>query len=231
MTKKLTIIFVLSIMAGLFFIENRKLNHKIEEAQKINEIQRINQDMQEMRSHLASKSVSSNLALNYESWLISNEIAAELYLDSDGKFEKEWGLFLGELAQQHNVDPYIVYELLKTETGGTFDPELVGPKTQYGPAYGLAQFMKNTAPWIAEMAELPYRDELLHDPFYSIELSVHYLNFLYSEYEDWDYALTAYHRGMGGLETYIARNGHAMSDYATTIQERATEFDGVAFVD
>ncbi len=91
--------------------------------------------------------------------------------------------------------------------------------------------MKNTAPWIADMAELPYTDELLYDPLYSIELSVHYLNFLYSQYKDWDYALTAYHRGMGGLETYITRNGHAMSEYATTIQERATEFDGIAFVD
>ncbi|WP_227938257.1 hypothetical protein [Alkalihalobacillus deserti] len=98
-------IFALSFITGLFFVENRNLTNKIEETQKLNGIQRINQEMQEMRSHLASKSVSSNLALNFESWVISNEIAEELYLDSDGKFEKEWGLFLGELAQQHNVDP------------------------------------------------------------------------------------------------------------------------------
>ncbi len=225
------LVFVLSIISAMFFVENRKLTHTIEETQKINEIQRINQEMQEMRIKLASKSLASDLALNYETWLVSNVIAEELYVDSDGKFKKEWGLFLGELAQQHNIDPYIVYELLKTETGGTFDPDLVGPKTQYGHAYGIAQFMKNTAPWIAEMAELPYSDELLHDPLYSIELSVHYLNFLYTRYEDWDHALTAYHRGMGGLEAYITRNGHAMSEYAVEIQERATEFDKVAYVE
>jgi soluble lytic murein transglycosylase-like protein len=225
MTKKsIIIILVLSFITGLFFLENRSLNNQIEETQKLNEIQKINQHMQEMQVYFANKSLSSDVAKDYESWLTSMEIADQLYSDSDGKFKKEWGLFLGEIAQQHQIDPFIVYELLKTETGGTFNPEIVGPPTKYGHAYGLAQFMKNTAPWIAEMAELPYNDELLFDPLYSIQLSVQYLDFLYQQYNDWDFALTAYHRGMGGLESYIARNGHAKSAYAVDIQKEANKY-------
>ena len=65
--------------------------------------------------------------LNYASWVQSKQLAEQLYKDSNGLFQKEWGLFLGELAQKKNIDPYIVYELLRTETGNTFDPSLVGP--------------------------------------------------------------------------------------------------------
>jgi len=56
------------------------------------------------------------------------------------------------------------------ETGGAFEPDIVGPETRFGKAYGLAQFMENTGPWIANKADLPYEKELLYNPYYSIEL-------------------------------------------------------------
>ncbi|SDC32164.1 lytic transglycosylase domain-containing protein [Shouchella lonarensis] len=154
-------------------------------------------------------------------WERAFHLSEHLYQDSSGYFQKEWGLFLGQLSEDRGIDPYVVYELLKVESGHTFDPDAIGPETRYGQAYGMAQFMENTAPWIAEMADLPYEKELLFHPLYAIRLSVEYLDFLYQQYNDWNYALTAYHRGMGGLESYIARNGHAKSEYAVTIQERA----------
>ncbi|GAE34399.1 lytic transglycosylase domain-containing protein [Halalkalibacter akibai] len=223
MSKKTIIIISLSFILVWFFYENMKLNHYIEEVYNLHEIKKLNNSMDEMRVYFNAKT-NTDLAKNYETWINSTEIANQLYEDSDQQFKREWGLFLGELAQQHSVDPFIVYELLKTETGGTFNPDLIGPETRYGHAYGLAQFMKNTAPWIAEMAGLPYEDDLLFDPLYSIQLSIQYLDFLYQHYNDWDSALTAYHRGMGGLENYIDNNGHAKSNYAVTIQEQAKNF-------
>lgn len=144
-----------------------------------------------------------------------------LYIDSDGHFKRDWAVLLGLEADKHGIDPLIVYELLKIESGETFDPDAVGPETRYGQAYGLAQFMENTGPWIAEKAGMDYEKEKLFDPHYAIQLSVTYLSYLYDKYEDWDHALTAYHRGMTGLEKYIDENGDAASWYAVEIQENA----------
>ncbi|MGJ9381724.1 lytic transglycosylase domain-containing protein [Salipaludibacillus sp. CF4.18] len=160
-------------------------------------------------------------ASEYDGWGEARHVADQLYDDSNKLFKREWGTLLALESQKRNVDPYIVYELLKIETGGQFDPSLVGPETKYGHAYGLAQFMKNTGPWIADMADLPYDDEKLFDPHFSIQLSVVYLEFLHNEYGDWNHALTAYHRGMTGLENYKDENGHAKSEYAVEIQENA----------
>ncbi|WP_035512458.1 transglycosylase SLT domain-containing protein [Halalkalibacillus halophilus] len=159
--------------------------------------------------------------LSYEDWGKNTSTAQKMVENSENQFQESWALFLTKKAREYDIDPFIVYELIKIETGGTFDPELVGPPTKYGHAYGLSQFMENTAPWIAEMADLPYEKDLLFNPEYSIELSVVYLDFLYGQYGNWDEALTAYHRGIGGLEQYIGENGNAASWYAVEIQEEA----------
>nr|WP_246596162.1 transglycosylase SLT domain-containing protein [Bacillus alkalicola] len=163
-------------------------------------------------------------------WETANEVADYLYEDSDGKFEKEWGRFLTLEALDKDIDPFLIYELLRVETGGTFSPDVVGPQTRYGRAYGLAQFMKNTGPWVAEMADLPYDHDMLFDPLYSIQLAVTYLDFLYNRYGDWDQALTAYHRGIYGMKNYVRANGNAKSWYAVEIQEAAKERDDSAVV-
>jgi soluble lytic murein transglycosylase-like protein len=164
----------------------------------------------------------------YLAWMEAAQLSEQFTEDSNGKFKKEWGLFLVKEATKYGVNPYLVYELIKVESGHTFNPKLVGPKTKYGHAYGMTQFMKNTAPWIAKMADLPYEHEKLFDPYYSIQLSIVYLDFLYKRYNNWDKALTAYNRGIYGLENYIQKNGHAKSSYAVKIQNGAEKHKYVA---
>ncbi|NGP43541.1 lytic transglycosylase domain-containing protein [Bacillaceae bacterium SIJ1] len=159
----------------------------------------------------------------YTDWKKADRVADQFYRQSGGKFKKEWALFLVQEAQRYEIDPYVVYELLDVESGGTFDPTLEGPETKYGRAYGMSQFMKNTAPWIAEMAGLPYKDEMLFDPMYSIQLSIVYLDFLHERYDNWDQTLTAYHRGIFGMHNYVKENGDAKSWYATQIQADAAK--------
>ncbi|MDY7221915.1 lytic transglycosylase domain-containing protein [Halalkalibacterium halodurans] len=223
---QLSLVIVFAMTTCILYIYQMQLKEKVE---TYREELMIKNEMEELEHHLANKSFVEEGWLDYTTWEASNELAEMLYEDSEGAFEKEWGWFLAGISQQYGVDPLIVYELLRTETGGTFDPTLVGPETQYGRAYGMAQFMHNTAPWIAEKAGLPYEDDLLFDPVYSIQLAVVYLDFLYDKYEDWDHALTAYHRGMYGLEKYIEENGNAESWYAVEIQENAENYDWVAF--
>ncbi|SDI95035.1 transglycosylase SLT domain-containing protein [Salimicrobium halophilum] len=166
---------------------------------------------------------------NVKEWKEMDKKAEKIVEESEGKFKKSWALFLVKESKAKEIDPFLVYELLKVETGNTFDPELVGPETKYGHAYGMSQFMTNTAPWIADMANLEYKKEKLFDPYYSMKLSVTYLDFLHQEYEgNWDKALTAYHRGMGGLNQYMDNNGHAKSWYAVEIQSKAQNHTTVA---
>jgi soluble lytic murein transglycosylase-like protein len=186
----------------------------------------------EYLSIVANKQMNSeNTIEGYTEWQEANALAQQFHNKSDGKFDKEWALFLVNEAKRYGIDPFIVFELIRVETGDTFNPELTGPPTKYGRAYGLSQFMKNTAPWIADMADLPYDDDMLFDPYYSIQLSIVYLDFLRNRYENWDEALTAYHRGIYGLEKYIAKNGHAKSWYAESIQTNAEELKIIAFND
>ncbi|MFZ4452009.1 lytic transglycosylase domain-containing protein [Salibacterium aidingense] len=157
----------------------------------------------------------------YHEWTDARQEAAVLREESGDKFPLDWGTYMVYQAKKKEISPALVYELLHVETGGTFDPTLTGPPTEYGRAYGLGQFMKNTGPWIADLSGLPYRDSLLFDPYYSIQLSIEYLDYLHDKYNDWDQALTAYHRGVGGLEAYKSRHGNAESWYAEEIQKKA----------
>jgi|GEM_PF-2391133 len=164
-------------------------------------------------------------SVSVEEWKQAKAYSEQFYNDSEGKFNKKWGLFLTYQSMKADIDPAIAYELLKVETGNTFDPELIGPETKYGHAYGMAQFMKNTAPWIADMAGIDYSEEKLFDPYFSITLSVTYLDYLYDKYDNWDEALTAYNRGIGGLKTYVANEGTPRSGYSDEIQEMASNHD------
>ncbi|WP_245680533.1 lytic transglycosylase domain-containing protein [Bacillus marinisedimentorum] len=206
---------------------------------KLHEVKKEVYSLQAANEELAGKQMfdsfdketgknKNKLVNGYLTWKSGNEIANDLVKKSDGKFKKDWGVFMANEALRRDIDPYLVFELLKVESGGKFEPTLKGPETEYGHAYGMAQFMKNTAPWIAEMAGMPYEDELLFDPYYSIQLSIVYLDFLQKRFKDWDKALTAYHRGIYGMEKYIEENGHARSWYAEEIQESAEEHDFVA---
>ncbi|MGR9049348.1 lytic transglycosylase domain-containing protein [Halobacillus faecis] len=194
--------------------KNEKLSLEIERLQSTNE-------------YLKDQPSAEQEKNGYHTWPEIEKNAEILVSESDGNFKKSWAMYLVKEAQRYEINPFLVYELLKVETGGTFDPKLVGPETKYGHAYGMSQFMKNTAPWIADMAGLPYEEELLFDPYYSMQLSLVYLDFLQNKYDDWDEALTAYHRGMGGLKEYKKENGHAESWYAKEIQKKAENHTAV----
>lgn len=229
MIMAITVLAVVSLTLGNGYVETQKKIGELKVAKEEHrEQQALDLEIERMTSYIDHLTEDYEVD-GYENWQEAKRIASYMYQDSEGLFEHKWGTFLALEAEKRDMDPFLVYELLKVETGGKFDPELEGPETQYGQAYGLAQFMKNTGPWIADMADLPYEHEKLFDPHYSIQLAIVYLDFLYGKYDDWDHALTAYHRGIYGLEQYIEENGDALSWYAVEIQENAESNDLVAF--
>lgn len=144
----------------------------------------------------------------------------------DKKLSEDEMFHLVKEANRLDVPVELLLKLLKVESN--FNNELVGPATKYGHAYGIAQFMKNTAPWISKMANLEYEFQKLFDSYYSITLAATYLHFLqygddvgHEGYQDWHSSLTAYNRGMGGLRTYEKRHQTTISSYSDKIISEA----------
>ncbi|SER81261.1 lytic transglycosylase domain-containing protein [Salisediminibacterium halotolerans] len=216
-----------SLQLADMYAETEAEVEKLEAAKVEMEREHISASEIQKMNELTEQLPDDGLEFTYHQWNEAEEKAAKMYEDSDGEFKKDWGMFLSIKAEKNEINPFIVYELLKVETGDQFDPDMVGPETSDGHAYGLAQFMKNTGPWIADKAGLDYEHEKLFDPYYAMHLSVTYLDYLYDEYDgNWDKALTAYHRGMDGMEQYKDEHGDAKSWYAVDIQEDARETAG-----
>lgn len=222
-------LFILTgvFVAGLQFNQDSKLTSLEEE----NRLLAAENKQLKVETSYSNSLIKTNMIGDYKYWAEIEQIAEKMVDDSEGRFKKTWAIYLANEATQYEIDPFLIYELLKVETGHTFDPNLIGPETIYGHAYGMAQFMKNTAPWIADMAGLPYSEELLFDPYYSMNLAIVYLDFLHHKYDDWDQALTAYHRGMTGMENYVQRTGTAKSHYADIIQTNAKKHHTVAMAE
>ncbi|WP_221565605.1 lytic transglycosylase domain-containing protein [Alkalihalobacillus sp. TS-13] len=218
---------ILSLILAISYtlIQNNELKRDLKKEKQQSQMLEAEKDYKQMISFYKQKSQGGKpKASGYEMMVESKKLAKQFTKESDGRFKEEWGHFLVRESMKKGIDPYIVYELLRVETGNQFDPKAVGPETKYGRAYGMAQFMENTAPWISKMAGLEYKNkEQLFDPLYSIQLAIVYLDYLYSKYDNWDKALTAYHRGIYGMEKYIQEKGHAKSWYAEEIQQKAKE--------
>ncbi|WP_245736829.1 lytic transglycosylase domain-containing protein [Salibacterium qingdaonense] len=215
--------FLLSFLLLMTGFDQSHLNELEGKSAELEKAQTLND-----KASFLTKSEKISWDAGYHEWNDARQVAEKLKEKSGGSFQIDWGTYMVYQAEKKDIPPSLVFELLKVETGGTFDPKLTGPPTKYGHAYGLAQFMKNTGPWIADMADLPYAHSMLFDPFYSIQLSIEYLHYLHGEYGNWNQALTAYHRGIGGLEEYEEKHGHARSWYAKEIQNKAAQFEDPA---
>ncbi|WP_408006796.1 lytic transglycosylase domain-containing protein [Pseudalkalibacillus sp. A8] len=227
------IIFTLVLASSYTFFENRELKHDLKKEKQQSQMLEAGNDFKQMVTFYKQKYQDGKPNISgYKMMMESRKLAKQFAKESDGRFKEEWGRFLVRESIKKDIDPYIVYELLRIETGNQFDPKAVGPQTKYGRAYGMAQFMENTAPWISEMAGLEYKSkEQLFDPYYSIQLAIVYLDYLDAKYDDWDKALTAYHRGIYGMEKYLQEKGHANSWYAEEIQQKAKEQELIAVTD
>lgn len=117
-------------------------------------------------------------------------------------------------SEKYGLNPAIMLELIKTESN--YKPEAISGDG----AKGLCQIRPVTAKATARELGLVYQAELLHDTEYSIKLGTYHLAKLVSLYKD-DYhsALTAYNRGIKGLEKYVQRTGTPVSTYSSRINE------------
>lgn len=119
-------------------------------------------------------------------------------------------------SKKYDLNPLIMLELIKTESN--FNPKAWSHKD----AMGLCQIRPVTAKAVAEKMGLEYRPELLLDAEYSIKLGTYHLAELVDLFDqDYHKALTAYNRGIKGMQDYTKRTGSPVSSYSKKIRENS----------
>lgn len=121
------------------------------------------------------------------------------------------------------IDPFVILGLMRLES--EFDTYCVGNLGERG----LGQLMANTAEPVARNMGIEYDPDKLFEPEYNIKLFMRQFKYLYEFYNgDIHMTLTAYNRGQGGLDKYMASRSKyanpAVSDYSMVLLNYATSF-------
>lgn len=108
--------------------------------------------------------------------------------------------FVEKYSAEYGVDKYLVYAVIKTESG--FKTDAV---SDVG-ARGLMQLMEDAFDWVqyrmGDESGITYDD--MFDAEYNIKCGTYLLSLLYSEYQDEETALAAYFSGRGTVNSWLS---------------------------
>ena len=126
-------------------------------------------------------------------------------------YDKDVGLTIIREANKYNLKPSFIMGIIETES--TWRNH--GPN--HASATGLMQveYEQGTADSIARA--LGYSSYDLNDPVTNIKFGTYYIAKLIRTYGDVHSALTAYNRGEGGMQQYIASTGTSRSGYSRKV--------------
>ena len=113
-------------------------------------------------------------------------------------YKTEFGEYVEKYSQENNVDPLMIYALIKTESN--FDE---GATSNKG-ACGLMQIMDNTAREIAQNTLMEYESGItLYNPENNIKIGIKYFAELRKTFGNDEIALAAYNAGSGNVNKWI----------------------------
>ncbi|MBQ9081913.1 MAG: lytic transglycosylase domain-containing protein [Clostridia bacterium] len=115
-------------------------------------------------------------------------------------FPQKYSELVEKYAAQHEVDPALVYAVIKTESN--FNPEAVSVND----ACGLMQMLPDTFAWMQRKnpGERAYVREDLFDPEISIRYGVYFLDMLLERFGSVEEAAAAYHAGPSAVDRWLA---------------------------
>ena len=127
------------------------------------------------------------------------------------KYPIKYSEYVGKYAEEFSVDKYLIYALIKTESG--FNPQA---KSEAG-AIGLTQITEETFYWIKLMM-CPYEDlqfQDLYDPETSIRFGAYYISKCMQRYDNsMDTAAAAYHSGWGTVDKLLEdKEGRFLTEF------------------
>lgn len=151
-----------------------------------------------------------------------NKDFKEYAIELSGLEEGAIDLLVDE-CNEVDIDPFIILGLMRLES--EFNPYCVGSLGERG----LGQLMANTAEPVARNMGIEYDPDKLFEPEYNIKLFMTQFKYLYEFYgKDMHMTLTAYNRGQGGLDKYMASRSKyadpAVSDYSMVVLKYTTSF-------
>jgi len=120
-----------------------------------------------------------------------------------GNYPLKYGDYVERFAGEYGLDKYLVYAVIKTESG--FNPKA---ESNMG-ARGLMQIMTDTFDWI----KMRLNDEGDYDGMYEVEQNIRYgcylLYYNLDKYGDVDCALAAYHAGGGNVDSWLSDKSYS----------------------
>jgi len=102
-------------------------------------------------------------------------------------------------AGEHNIDPYLVFSIIKAESG--FDPDATSRKN----ARGLMQITDRTGNWGAEKLEIEnFITDDLYLPEINIRIGCWYISQLMKEFgNNMNLVISAYNAGSGNVSSWL----------------------------
>ncbi len=116
------------------------------------------------------------------------------------RYEKE----IATVAEQYDIDPYLLAAVARTESG--FNPDAESPVG----AVGLMQLLPGTAEWVTGLDGWKGpKNPALKNPQDSLELGACYLAYLFRRFDDPTAAIAAYNAGPNAVAGWIKKVGGA----------------------
>ena len=116
-------------------------------------------------------------------------------------YKKEYSDLVNFYATEYNVDPNLVYAIIKAESN--FDEKAISNKN----ACGLMQLMFDTAVQVAKEIGIDINEETIYEPDININIGVKYISTLINKYNgNIPLALTAYNAGIGNVDNWISND-------------------------
>lgn len=107
--------------------------------------------------------------------------------------------FVEEYSRQNGLDKFLVYAVIKTESG--FDP---GAESSVG-ARGLMQIMEDSFDWVKyKLSDDDTRYLEMYDPETNIRYGCWLLGYLYKEFGNVETTMAAYHAGRGQVNEWLS---------------------------
>lgn len=104
-----------------------------------------------------------------------------------------------KIANENEIDSYLVMAMIKAES--SFSSSAISNKG----AVGFMQILPSTAEWVCKINSIDYKEELLTDYKYNVDLGCKYLKYLLSKFE-LKWAIVAYNAGENNVSEWIAKN-------------------------
>ena len=146
------------------------------------------------------------------------------FVSAESGLDYEASQFMIDKCRSKGIDLFLVLGLIQNES--KFNVNATGSSGEIG----LGQLMEKTAAHYSNILGYSFSREASYEPKRNIDLLVEHLSYLYQTVgDDIHGVLTAYNRGVGGMQAYVSRGASpygsaTMSDYSVRVIEKMEVF-------